>query len=185
MTQIAVKSSKETAPSARPTAARTPAPWEAWDAFRDQMDRMFGSFMRGFPSFPSLPSFRPSLDFEPSFRFDTSFGMTVPAVDVVEKDNEFVVTAELPGLDEKNLEVEVSGDLLTIKGEKREEKEEKGKNTYLSERRYGSFQRSFGLPDSVERGKIAARFEKGVLKVTLPKTSEAVTQQKKIPIASK
>jgi HSP20 family protein len=182
MTEIAVKSSKETAPSPRPSTPRTPAPWEAWDAFRDQMDRMFGGFMRGFPSFPS---FRPSLDFEPSFRFDTSFGMTVPAVDVVEKDNEFVVTAELPGLDEKNLEVEVSGDLLTIKGEKREEKEEKGKNTYLSERRYGSFQRSFGLPDSVDRGKIVASFEKGVLKVMLPKTAQAVTQQKKIPIATK
>ncbi|HYC15345.1 MAG TPA: Hsp20/alpha crystallin family protein [Stellaceae bacterium] len=182
MAEIAVKSSKESVPSARPAGGRAPAPWEAWDALRDQMDRMFNTFMRGFPS---LPSFRPSLDFEPSFRFDTSFGMAVPAVDVVEKDDAFVVSAELPGLDEKNLEVEVSGDVLTIKGEKREEKEEKGKNTYLSERRYGSFQRSFGLPDSVERGKIAARFEKGVLKVTLPKTSEAVTQQKKIPIASK
>ena len=180
MTQIAVKSSKETVPSARPSA--TPAPWEAWDAFRDQMDRMFGGFMRGFPS---LPSFRPSLDFEPSFRFDTSFGMTAPAVDVVEKEGAFVVTAELPGLDDKNLEVEVSGDLLTIKGEKREEKEEKGKNTYLSERRYGSFQRSFGLPESIDRAKIAATFEKGVLKVTLPKTAQAVTQQKKIPIATK
>jgi len=182
MAQIAVKSSKETAASARPSGPRTPAPWEAWDAFRDQMDRMFGSFMRGFPT---LPTFRPSLDFEPSFRFDTSFGMTVPAVDVVEKDDEFVVTAELPGLDEKNLNVEVSGNFLTIKGEKREEKEEKGKNTYLSERRYGSFQRSFGLPESVDRSKIVATFEKGVLKVTLPKTAEAVTQQKRIPIASK
>jgi len=182
MAQIAVKTDKETAPSTRSSGPRTPAPWEAWDAFRDQMDRMFGSFMRGFPNFPS---FKPSLDFEPSFRFDTSFGMTVPAVDVVEKDSEFVVTAELPGLDEKNLEVEVSGDFLTIKGEKREEKEEKGKNTYVSERRYGSFQRSFGLPDSIDRAKIAASFEKGVLKVTLPKTAEAVRRQKKIPIATK
>ncbi|HMK67464.1 MAG TPA: hypothetical protein VK433_02855, partial [Stellaceae bacterium] len=79
MAEIAVKSSKETAPTARPSGGRAPAPWEAWDALRDQMDRMFNTFMRGFPS---LPSFRPSLDFEPSFRFDTSFGMAVPAVDV-------------------------------------------------------------------------------------------------------
>jgi len=179
MAQITVKSSRESAPMARHAGARAPVPWEAWDALRDQMDRMFNAFTRGFPG---LPSFRPALDFEPSLRFDT---LTTPAVDVVEKDDAYVVSAELPGLDEKNIEVEVSSDVLTIKGEKREEKEEKGKNTYVSERRYGSFQRSFGLPDSVDRSKIAASFEKGVLKVTLPKTSEAVTRQKTIPIATK
>jgi len=125
---------------------------------------------------------------EPLFRFHTSFGMKVPAVDVVERNNAFVVTAELPGLDEKNLDVEVSGDPLTIKRLKREEREEKekekGKNAYLYERRYGAFQRSFGLPESVNRTKIAAIFEKGELKVTLPKTAEAAAQQK-IPIAAK
>jgi HSP20 family protein len=78
----------------------------------------------------------------------------------------------------------VSGDVLTIKGEKVEEKEEKQKNTYLSERRYGSFQRSFQLPSGVDLDKVAATFEKGVLRITLPKTAEAVTQQKKIPIKS-
>lgn len=182
MTQVTVKSEKPSAPSAPAPASRGAAPWEAWDTLRDQMDRIFGSFTSGFPSLPAL---RRSFGFEPAFRFDTSFGVTAPAVDVAETEKEFLITAELPGIDEKNLDVTLSNGVLTIKGEKREEKEEKEKNYYLSERRYGSFQRTFQLPDGVDQNKIAANFEKGVLRVTLPKTAEAVTQQKKIPIATK
>ena len=183
MTQVTVKSEKQSATSAPVPAARGGGtPWEAWDSLRDQMDRIFGSFAGGFPSLPAL---RRSFGFEPAFRFDTSFGVTAPAVDVAETEKEFQITAELPGIDEKNLDVTVSNGVLTIKGEKQEEKEEKDKNYYLSERRYGSFQRTFQLPDGVDQNKIAANFEKGVLRVTLPKTAEAVTQQKKIPIATK
>jgi len=181
MAQVSVKSEKQVSPSA-PAPRATTSPWEGWDAFRNQMDRMFGAFSSGFPSLPSL---RRSFGFEPAFRFDTSFGLAAPAVDVAETDKEFQITAELPGIDEKNLDVTVSGGVLTIKGEKREEKEEKDKNYYLSERRYGSFQRSFQLPDGVDQDKIAANFDKGLLRVTLPKSAEAVTQQKKIPIGSK
>ncbi|HTW87015.1 MAG TPA: Hsp20/alpha crystallin family protein [Candidatus Binataceae bacterium] len=90
----------------------------------------------------------------------------------------FTITAELPGLEEKNVDVNVSGDMLTIKGEKRYEKDESDKNRYMSERAYGSFQRSFALPDGVDRDKIAANLSKGVLTITLPKTAQAQKQQK-------
>jgi HSP20 family protein len=109
----------------------------------------------------------------------------VPAVDVVEKEKEYQLLAELPGLDEKDVEVSVADDILTIKGEKKEEKEEKAKNYYVSERRYGTFQRSFQLPAGVDAEKIEANFQKGVLTVTLPKAPEALKKEKKIAIKSK
>ena len=86
----------------------------------------------------------------------------------------------MPGIDEKNVEIKVANQTLTIKGEKKEEKEEK--DYYLSERRYGSFQRSFQIPDSVDAGKIEASFAKGLLTVKLPKTTEAQKVGKKIEI---
>jgi len=85
-------------------------------------------------------------------------------------------------LDESNVEVKFADGLLTIKGEKREEKEEKKKDYYLSERRFGSFQRSFHVPDGVDADKIEARFRNGVLTVTLPKSAEAQKKEKKIAI---
>ena len=84
-----------------------------------------------------------------------------------------------------NIEVKVADDILTIKGEKKEEKEEKDKNYYMSERRYGSFQRSFQLPPGVDQGKIDASFQKGVLTVTLPKSPEAQQKEKKIVVKAK
>ena len=80
------------------------------------------------------------------------------------------------------MQTQWSDDLLTIKGEKKEEKEEKKKDYYLSERRYGSFQRSFRVPDGVDASKIEAKFNNGVLTVTLPKTVEAQKKQKKIEV---
>ena len=111
--------------------------------------------------------------------------VSAPVVDVVEKEREYQVSAELPGLEEKDVEVSVADDMLTIKGEKKEEKEEKAKNYYLSERRYGAFQRSFRLPPGVDSAKIEANFQKGVLTVTLPKTPEAQKKEKKIEIKTK
>jgi len=105
-----------------------------------------------------------------------------PAMDLVEKDKEYEITAELPGIDEKNVEIKLSNHTLTIKGEKREEKEEKDKDYYLSERRYGSFQRSFQVPEGVDADKIDASFTKGVLTVKLPKTAEAQKAEKKITV---
>jgi HSP20 family protein len=110
------------------------------------------------------------------------FSLSAPAIDVTEDEKTYKITAEVPGLDQKNLDVSVSGDMLTLKGEKHHEKEEKDKNHYLSERAYGSFQRSFAFPESVNRDKITADLSKGVLTITLPKTAEAQKPQKKIEV---
>ena len=94
----------------------------------------------------------------------------------------YEITADLPGMDDKNIEVKAVDGVLTIKGEKQEEKEEKKKDYYLQERSFGSFQRSFGLPDGVDQDKIEASFKKGVLIVTLPKRPEAQKPTKKIEV---
>jgi HSP20 family protein len=104
----------------------------------------------------------------------------MPAVDVMENEKGYEITADLPGMDEKNVEVKVTDGVLTMKGERREEMEEKKKDYYLRERSYGSFQRSFELPDSVDADKIEANFKKGVLSVKLPKKVEAQKPAKKI-----
>ncbi|TIP96679.1 MAG: Hsp20/alpha crystallin family protein, partial [Mesorhizobium sp.] len=98
------------------------------------------------------------------------------------KGKEYEITAELPGIDERNVEIKLANRTLTIKGEKTEEKEEKDNDYYLSERRYGSFQRSFQLPEGVDADKIDASFAKGVLTVKLPKTAEAQKAEKKITV---
>lgn len=158
------------------TAPTIPDPWRS---FRTEMDRLFDRFGSGW----GMPSLRRMFDVEP-FRYESSFTMPSPAVDVTEDDTSFKVTAELPGMSEKEIEVVVSGDTLTLKGEKRQEKEQKDKNFYLSERSYGSFQRSFYVPEGVDRDKISADFSKGVLSITMPKTAKAVGQQKKIEVKS-
>lgn len=157
---------------------KTPAAVEpaadVWKSFRTEMDRLMDRFDVGF----RWPSVRQLFDMSPLAQGETSFAFNAPAVDVSEDDKGFKVTAELPGLDEKNIEVSVTNHRLSIKGEKRQEKEEKDKNHYLSERSYGSFTRSFNLPEGVDTDKIVAEFSKGVLTVTLPKTAEAQKQKK-------
>ena len=106
----------------------------------------------------------------------------MPAVDVTETDKAYEIVAELPGMDEKNVEVKVADDILTIKGEKQEEKEERRKDYYLSERSFGSFQRAFQVPAGVDTDKIEANFKNGVLIVTLPKSAEAQKAEKKITV---
>lgn len=105
-----------------------------------------------------------------------------PTLDVSETDNSIIVKAELPGLEAKDIDVSLSGDVLTIKGEKRKEEEEKGEQYHYSERYYGSFQRSFRLPTTIQSDKIEAGFEKGVLKIILPKTEEAKKKEIKIEV---
>ena len=95
---------------------------------------------------------------------------------------EIAVEAELPGLDEKDVSLTIANGVLTIQGEKKLEHEEEKENYHVMERRYGSFQRSLRIPDTVDEKKIEARFDKGVLKVTLPKRAEAASEPRKIEI---
>jgi HSP20 family protein len=155
-----------------------PQAWHPLETLRHEVDRLFQDFGRD--SWRS-PFRRSAFNVEPFWRGALSFAAT-PAVDVVENDNAFEITADLPGMDEKNVEVQVVNGNLTIKGEKKEEKEEKKKDYYLQERRFGSFERSFSIPEGVDADKIEANFKKGVLTVTLPKKPEAQKPAKKIDV---
>ncbi|HUW58841.1 MAG TPA: Hsp20/alpha crystallin family protein [Planctomycetota bacterium] len=121
-------------------------------SLRDEMNRLFDSFWRG--------------DFLPE-RF--SFSREFPSVEVTETDDEVIVRAEVPGLEAGDLDLSITGDVLTIKGEKKEEKEEKEKESHRREVHYGSFSRSVRLPGSVDADKVTAECKKGVLKITLGK----------------
>jgi HSP20 family protein len=101
-------------------------------------------------------------------------GEWVPAVDVAETPEQITVKAELPGIDAKEIDISLTGDILTIKGEKKSEREEKKEDYHLVERNYGSFSRSLTLPAAVNAEKIDAKYEKGVLTITCPK-KEPVT----------
>ena len=105
-----------------------------------------------------------------------------PKVDVTETKNEFLVSAELPGMDNKDMEVTLDNGTLTLRGEKKVEKEDNQKAYYSMERNYGFFQRSFQVPETIDQNKIDASFSKGVLTVKLPKATEAKEDVKKIHI---
>ena len=153
--------------------AQTNVP-DVWHSFRGEMDRLFDRF--------GFPSLRRMFDIEPAWR--SSFSFSMPAIDMSEDEKAYKISAELPGIDAKDIDVSLSGDMLVLKGEKRQEKEEKDKNYHFSERAYGAFQRAFDLPASVDRNKVAADFSKGVLTITLLKTAEAQKPQKKIEVKS-
>jgi HSP20 family protein len=158
-----------------PSALRPRRPLES---LRQEIDRLFEDF--GIGTWPS-PFRSTFFDMDPLRRAKAAFtGM--PAVDVTETENGYEVVAELPGMDEKNIEVKVANGILTISGQKREEKEEKKKDYYVRERRFGSFERTFPVPDGVDLDKVEASFKKGVLTVTLPKTAEAQKAEKKITV---
>ncbi len=153
------------------TAPKMPE-WPMFADLRREMDRLFDDFGRGWFRDLTVPT------------FPTGFaeGALAPAVDVVEKEGAWAITAELPGLDEKAVDVTIAGDVLTLKGEKTESRDEDDKGTHVSERRYGSFARSFRLPEGVDPEKIEASFANGILTVTIPKRAEAKAEEKKIEV---
>jgi len=168
-TKLPVKTEKTSAPT---------QVWRPFESLRREIDRLFDDFPGGFWQAP----FRRSMfDVMPSWARESTWP-TAPAVDFTDTDKAYEITAELPGIDEKNVEVKVANGILTIRGDKQEEKEEKKKDYYVRERSYGSFERSFQLPDSVDAEKIDATFKKGVLTVTLPKKPEAQGTTRKIDI---
>lgn len=173
-TKVPVKTGEQGAPK-RPWALQQ---WRPFENLRHEIDRVFDDFDRGFHLFPFR---RSTLDVEPFWRREWAL-TSAPAVDVVETDKSYEITAELPGMDEKDIEVKLANGGLTIKGEKHEEKEEKEKDYYLHERHYGAFERTFRMPDGIDADKIEASFKKGVLTVVLPKTTEAQSAAKQIPV---
>lgn len=160
---------RETAKASRPA---TFGPWTGFGSLRDEMERLFDAF-------------------EPRHWFDrpttalqfagTEFPLS-PAVDLTEDDKGYAITAELPGLEPDAIEVKVNNGALTISGEKSEEKQENEANYHLSERRWGSFQRTIRMPDNVDRDKIDAQFSQGVLTIHLPKSKAAIESERKISV---
>jgi HSP20 family protein len=109
-------------------------------------------------------------------------GSFVPAVDVYEDEKKVVLKLEVPGIEEKDLDVRVENNTLTVKGERKFEQEEKEENFHRIERRYGSFYRSFTLPSTVDTENVDAKYENGVLKVELKKKPEAQPKQIKVNV---
>lgn len=134
-------------------------------ALQRQMNRLFEESFRGFPVLRENGGLR-----------------LEPSMDVKETEKAIEVEAELPGVDEKDVEVTFEDGVLTVKGEKKSETEESKAGYYMAERSYGSFLRSVGIPPGIDTDKITADFAKGVLKVTLPKLPEAQAKAKKIEV---
>ena len=164
-----------TTEKATPSELRPRRPLES---LRQEIDRLFDDFGIGAWRSPFRSSF---FDIEPFRRAKAAFS-GMPAVDITETEKSYKVVAELPGMDEKNIEVKIANGMLTIKGEKHEEKEEEKQDYYVRERSFGSFERTFPVPDGVDLDKVDASFKKGVLTVTLPKTAEAQRAEKKIAV---
>lgn len=142
-----------------------------FDDFRHEMDRLFEDFWGG--DAPAV--------------FNRDNGIFAAKVDVAEDDKAFRVTADLPGFEEKDVEVTLSDGVLSIRGEKKAEREEKDEKTHyhLTERSYGSFERRFNVGDAVEQKKVEAEFKNGVLSVTLPKAKQKAEKAKRIAIKAR
>ena len=142
------------------------------DAMRREMDRLFESFSQG-GLFGGLPA-----------ALSGGNGFLSPKVDVCETDKGLEVTAELPGIDEKNIDVNLEDGVLTLKAEHAAEKEEKDekKHYHLVERSHGTFMRRIALPFEPDADNVEATFEKGVLKITVPKSANAAEKVRKIAI---
>jgi len=146
-------------------------PWRHWGPFRElermrrEMDRLWDSFFEERPR-----------------RKGEEISEWAPSIDVAETKDSLVVRAEIPGIDPKGIDISLSQDVLTIKGEKKQEKEEKEENYHFVERIYGSFSRSVRLPREVQSEKISATYKDGILKITLPKSEEAKKKEIKIKV---
>jgi HSP20 family protein len=141
-------------------------PFKDIEKVRSETDRLLDTFLFGIPQ-------------ERDFRQEVEW---LPAVDVTETRNEIVVDAEIPGMDPAEIDISLSEGTLTIKGKKKQEKEEKEENYHLIERRYGTFTRSIPLSERVESNKISASYKDGVLKIRLPKSEGAKKKEIKIKV---
>jgi HSP20 family protein len=172
-TKVPVKT--EQTPTERTAALQA---WRPLESLRHEIDRLFENFDQDFWRHP----FRRSIfDVEPFWRRELTWG-TTPTVDIVEKNDAYEVKAELPGMDEKNIEVKLANGALMIRSEKQQEKEEKKEDYHLHERRFGSFERRFAVPEGVDIDKVEASFKNGILTIRLPKTPDAMNREKKIEV---
>jgi len=141
---------------------------DPFSLLRRRMDEIFEDFL-GYPE---------------GRKFGASLNGFRPDADIVENDGEIKVSVELPGMDEKDIEVSIDRDSLVLRGEKREEKTDNAKGYYRMERTYGSFMRAIPLPAEIDQNKVNASFKKGVLTIRLPKSETALSRTKKIPISA-
>jgi len=154
-----------------------PAPREnehPLDLLQHRMNRMFEDFFEDF----GFPEFHGGL--VPGGMRDE------PRFEVSETDDEIRIKAELPGMDRDDVEILLDENVLTIRGEKREERQDRDKkrNVYVSEMTYGTFQRSIPLPSGIDRDKVAADFKRGVLTLRLPRTEDAASRRRRIEVRS-
>jgi len=140
----------------------------------EEMEKRFEEFFRR-PFSMFGPSWFPRVKFPEA-------GMVSPDIDIFEDGNDVVVKAEIPGMKKEDIEVNLTDDMVTVSGEKKKEEKVEKKDYYRVERSYGSFTRSFKLPKEVQSDKAKATFKDGVLEVRVPKTVEAISKEKKIPI---
>lgn len=133
---------------------------------QQEIDRLFEGVTRGFPNFPAIA------------------GASLPRMDVAETDKAIEIEAELPGLETKDVQINLADNVLTIRGEKKSEREEKEKDYHLVERSFGSFSRSVALPQGVKPEDVSAEIAKGVLKVTVKKPAPAQSKQIEIKSAA-
>jgi HSP20 family protein len=153
----------------RGKAPAKPAASDPFDALRAEMNRLIDSFDRGMPSLPSL-----------FHRSGTAaFGCDL---DVHDDGQTLTIEGDIPGVAENDVKITLSGDVLTISGERSDKREESRANYYVSERSFGAFQRSIRLPETIDDTRIEARFDKGVLKITAPKKPEAVKAERTIEV---
>ncbi|MBU2511025.1 Hsp20/alpha crystallin family protein [bacterium] len=141
-----------------------------FDSFHREVNRMFDEVFGDFGSFPS------------TFFGKDRFSSFSPSINVSEGEKSIEVSAELPGMEEKDIEVVLKNRVLTIKGEKKSEEKKEEKEFYKVERSFGSFQRSIQIPDEIEVDKIKASFKNGVLQVTLPKSESAQKKVRRIEV---
>ena len=150
---------------------------------REEIDNVFERFSEDWPSLPKLFGkgwTYPLADLERRVKLPKL--EITPRVDVSESENAYEISVEIPGMTEKDIEVTLSDDSLTVKGEKKVEREEKKKNYHVSERSYGSFQRTFRVPSGVDHDGVGANYEKGVLNISLPKTETAKKSKRSISV---
>lgn len=149
--------------------------WAPLVTLRDEIDRLFDDFGAGFWRHPLAQRMGP--------RMGLAAGMPLsPVVELIDRDGDYCITAELPGLTPADVEIRITDGMLTIRGEKSEETRDEKADYLLSERRYGAFQRSLRLPAGADPDKITAKLTQGVLTVTMPKTPEARQKERKIEV---